>query len=85
MSRVAVLDSGILAIACLITFMLARDVLTRVYHLSQAWCHAAQLKLIMTVGPLPDALEPGFHGARTHWIRGLMSFRLTRRRDEADS
>ena len=36
MSRVAVLDSGILAIACLITFMLARDVLTRVYHLSQA-------------------------------------------------
>jgi hypothetical protein len=36
MSRVAVLDSAILAIACLITFMLARDVLTRVYHLSPA-------------------------------------------------
>ena len=36
MSRVAVLDSAILAVACLITFMLARDVLTRVYHLSQA-------------------------------------------------
>jgi hypothetical protein len=50
-----------------------------------SWCHATQLKLIMTVGPLPDALEPGFHGVRTHSNRGLMSFRLTRRRDEADS
>jgi hypothetical protein len=35
-SRVAVLDSVILAIACLITFMLVTDVLTRVYHLSRA-------------------------------------------------
>ena len=36
MSHVAVLDSAILAIACLITFMLVTDVLTRVYHLSRA-------------------------------------------------
>jgi hypothetical protein len=27
--------------------------------------------LIMTVGLLPDALEPGFSA---HWIRGLMAF-----------
>ena len=28
---------------------------------------------------LPDALEPGFHGARTHWIRGFMAFQLALR------
>jgi hypothetical protein len=27
----------------------------------------------------PDAMKPGFHGVRTHWIRGFMTFRLTRR------
>jgi hypothetical protein len=26
-----------------------------------------------------DALDPGFHGARAHWIRGFMAFRLARR------
>jgi hypothetical protein len=36
LSRVAVLDSAILAIACLITFMLVTDLLPRVYHLSRA-------------------------------------------------
>jgi hypothetical protein len=47
---------------------------------------AAQLELIMTIGPaagrlpdappgrLPDALEPGFQCVRTHWIRGFMGF-----------
>ena len=29
---------------------------------------------------MPDALEPGFHCVRTHWIRGLMAFQLARRR-----
>jgi hypothetical protein len=29
--------------------------------------------------PPPDALEPGFHGVRTHWIRGFMTFQLARR------
>ena len=24
----------------------------------------------------PDALNPGFHCARTHWIRGFIAFRL---------
>jgi hypothetical protein len=53
-----------------------------------------QLKLIMKIGPLPDAcrtqwnrgftalgraLDPGFHCARTHWIRGFMAFRRARR------
>jgi hypothetical protein len=32
--------------------------------------------LIMTVGLLPDALEPGIHCVRTHWIRGVMAFHL---------
>jgi len=27
-------------------------------------------------GRLPDAVEPGFHCVRTHWIRGFMAFRL---------
>jgi hypothetical protein len=35
--------------------------------------------LIMEIGPLPDAMEPGFHCARTHWIRGFMAFQLDRR------
>ena len=30
--------------------------------------------------PLPDALDPGFHCARTQWIRGFMPFRLARTR-----
>jgi hypothetical protein len=33
----------------------------------------------MTIGLLPDVLKPGIHCARTHWIRGLMTFQLTRR------
>jgi len=28
--------------------------------------------------PLPHALKPGFHCARTHWIRGFMAFELAR-------
>jgi hypothetical protein len=45
----------------------------------------AWLMLIMKIGPLPnasgtlpDALEPGIHGARTPWIRGFMAFQLAR-------
>ena len=33
----------------------------------------------MKIGPLPDALEPGFQCVRTHWIRGFMAFQLVRR------
>jgi hypothetical protein len=37
----------------------------------------------MLSGPLPDAfrdaLDPGFHCARTQWIRGFMAFQLARR------
>jgi hypothetical protein len=29
--------------------------------------------------PLPDALDPGFHCVRTHWIRGFIAFPLARR------
>ena len=28
---------------------------------------------------LPDALKPGFHCVRTHWIQGFMAFQLVRR------
>jgi hypothetical protein len=28
---------------------------------------------------VPNALDSGIHGARTHWIRGFMPFRLARR------
>jgi hypothetical protein len=55
---------------------------------------AASLRLIMKIGPLPDAyrtpaarlpdaledaLDPGFQCVRTHWIRGFMAFQLARR------
>ena len=33
----------------------------------------------LAAGRLPDALDPGFHCARTHWIRGFMAFQLARR------
>jgi len=38
-----------------------------------------QRQLIVTIGPLPDAMEPGFHGVRTPWIRGFMPFQLAPR------
>ena len=38
-----------------------------------------QLELIMMIGPLPDAMKPGFHCVRAHWIRGFIAFRLARR------
>jgi hypothetical protein len=31
------------------------------------------------LGPLPDALEPGFHCARTHWIPGFIALQTVRR------
>jgi hypothetical protein len=34
----------------------------------------ADLRLIMTIVPLPDAMKPGFQGVRTHCIRGFMAF-----------
>ena len=27
---------------------------------------------------LPDAMKPGIHCVRTHWIRGFMAFQLAR-------
>ena len=35
--------------------------------------------MIMTIGLLPDAMEPGIHCVRTHWIRGFMAFQLVPR------
>jgi hypothetical protein len=34
-------------------------------------------------GRLTDAMDPGFHGVRTPWIRGFMAFRLARRTQTA--
>jgi hypothetical protein len=31
-----------------------------------------------SAGFRPDAVKPGFHGVRTHWIRGFMAFQLAR-------
>jgi hypothetical protein len=39
----------------------------------------ADFMLIMKIRPLPDAVKPGFHCVRTHWIRGFMTFLLARR------
>jgi hypothetical protein len=33
----------------------------------------------MKIGPLPDAMDPGFHCVTTHWIRGFIAFQLVRR------
>jgi hypothetical protein len=33
----------------------------------------------MTMGLLPDALKPGIHCDRTHWIPGFITFQLARR------
>ena len=35
--------------------------------------------LIMKIGPLPDAVDPGFQCVRTQWIRGFIAFQPTRR------
>jgi hypothetical protein len=29
----------------------------------------------MRAGPVPDAMKPGIHGVRAHWIQGFMAFR----------
>jgi len=43
--------------------------------------NSVSLMLIMTIGPLrtparrlPDAMKPGIHCVRTHWIRDFMAF-----------
>jgi hypothetical protein len=41
--------------------------------------NAAELMLIMTIGPLPDALDPGFHCVRTAVDPGFIAFQLVRR------
>ena len=37
------------------------------------------MNTILSLSPDADALEPGFHCVRTHWIRGSMAFQLARR------
>jgi hypothetical protein len=33
----------------------------------------------VTIGLLPDVMEPGIHRVGTHWIRGFMTFQPVRR------
>ena len=33
----------------------------------------------VTIGLLPDVMEPGLHCVRMHWNRGFMTFQLVRR------
>jgi len=33
----------------------------------------------VTIGLLPDVMDPGIHFVRTHWNRGFMTFQLIRR------
>jgi hypothetical protein len=35
--------------------------------------------LTLSLSPDAGALDPGFHCARAHWIRGFMAFQLARR------
>jgi hypothetical protein len=48
-------------------------------HAAPLQRNAAEPKPIMKIGPLPDALEPGFHCVRTQWNPGFMAFQLARR------
>jgi hypothetical protein len=32
----------------------------------------------MRIGPLPDAMDPGFQCVRAQWIRGFIAFELAR-------
>jgi hypothetical protein len=36
-------------------------------------------------GRLPDALKPGIHCVRTHWIRGFIAFGLVRAHPDRDA
>ena len=40
---------------------------------------AADRPALLPANLLPDAMKPGFHCVRTHWIRGFMAFQLARR------
>jgi hypothetical protein len=42
--------------------------------------NTVSLMLIMTIGPLPDAMKQGIHCVGTHWIRGFIASQLARRR-----
>ena len=37
------------------------------------------IRAFIAFGPLPDAMELGFHCVRAHWIPGFIAFRLARR------
>ena len=52
------------------------DLMQDGYDLMRALADEFDLRL---AGRRPNALEPGFHCARTRWIRGFVAFQLARR------
>jgi hypothetical protein len=48
-------------------------------------CRIGPLPDRSAAGRLPDVMDPGIHGARTHWIRGFMAFQLARRIRDRDA
>jgi hypothetical protein len=48
-------------------------------EVAKSWLWTRWIWAFIASGPLPDAMEPGFHCVRTHWIRGFIAFQLVRR------
>jgi hypothetical protein len=55
------------------------------HHPHQVRCPIGPLPDRSAAGRLPDVMDPGIHGARTHWIRGFMAFQLARRIRDRDA
>ena len=48
------------------------------HHPHQVRCPIGPLPDRSAAGRLPDVMDSGIHGVRTHWIRGFMAFQLAR-------
>jgi hypothetical protein len=55
------------------------------HHPHQVRCPIGLLPDRSAAGRLPDVMDSGIHGARTHWIRGFMAFQLARRIRDRDA
>jgi hypothetical protein len=64
---------------------LPHDVIRKLqHHPQQVRCRTGLLSDrsaagLLAAGRLPDVMDSGIHGVRTHWIRGFMAFQLARR------
>jgi hypothetical protein len=55
------------------------------HHPHQVRCRITPLSDRSAAGRLPDVMDSGIHGARTHWNRGFMAFQLARRIPDRDA